>query len=63
MVTYIIYIGHQENINMANYAVIIASKANTVGIASSQWGTSLIIDSAASGVTKIRHDVTFPLLT
>jgi hypothetical protein len=28
-----------------------------------QWGTWLIIDGAVSGVTKIRHDVTFPLST
>jgi hypothetical protein len=30
---------------------------------SSKWGSFLLIDGAASGVTKRRHDVTFPLLT
>jgi hypothetical protein len=33
------------------------------GHAVTQWGTCFMIEGVASEVTKIRHDVTFPLLT
>jgi hypothetical protein len=34
-----------------------------VCLSARKMGTCLLIDGAASGVTKRRHDVTFPLLT
>jgi hypothetical protein len=43
---------------MVTYTALNVRRSN----ANIQWRTCLIIDGAASGGTKTRHDVTFPLL-
>jgi hypothetical protein len=47
-----------------NLALVLRQQTGDLeGEAETEWETGFIIDGAASGAPKRRHDVTFPLLT
>jgi hypothetical protein len=57
------YMGLPMNyINVCSTAGLNFTVAELRVIGNFQWGTCFVIDGAANGVTKICHDVTFPLV-